>query len=149
MMSIADWIQLAIMMITAIGIIITLYIANKQNLWSQKAIQTSLNIMEQQSKQHFFAEYTRRYQDIILKMPSDLSSTNFFEIKIPMRLYFDLCSEEYHLWKKGYIDNEVWILWKEGMIETMRQEVFKQAWEKLKSLYNSDFWSFFEHAIIK
>lgn len=149
MMNIADWIQLGIMLVAVIGVLISLHIANKQNSLSQKAIQASFHIMEQQCRQQFFAEYTKRYQEIILKMPSDLSCINLSEIEIPIRLYFNLCSEEYHLRNKGYINDEVWNLWKEGMIETMHQKVFRQAWAKFKSLYSSDFWCFFEHEVLK
>ena len=82
-----------------------------------------------ESKRHklqFFAEYTRRYQDIILRMPKDHNDPLWLNY---MQLYFDLCSEEYYLRGKGIIDNDVWDLWVDGMEFAMRKLSFKRAWQ--------------------
>lgn len=87
-------------------------------------------------KLQFFAEYTRRYQDIILRMPEDPSDPQFLKY---MQLYFDLCSEEFYLYKKGLIDKNVWDLWVDGMALTMKKRSFKTAWQShLAQHYNDD-----------
>jgi len=53
-----------------------------------------------------FAEYTRRYQDIFLNMSDDIydgTAKVDTRTKRYMRLYFDLCSEEYQLWKGNVV----------------------------------------------
>ena len=61
-----------------------------------------------QNKILMFSEYTRRYQEILINMPESIfNGTEHINAKAQMymRLYFDLCSEEYHLWRKGMIPN--------------------------------------------
>lgn len=87
-------------------------------------------------KLQFFTEYTRRYQDIILRMPEDPSDPQFLKY---MQLYFGLCSEEFYLYKKGLIDKNVWDLWVDGMALTMKKRSFKTAWQgHLAQHYNDD-----------
>jgi hypothetical protein len=76
-------------------------------------------------KLNLFAEYTKRYQKIMLHFPESLHHPNFDydklnaeqkdEILRYMRAYFDLCSEEYDLHQQKVIDKKVWENWKEGM----------------------------------
>lgn len=98
--------------------------------------------MVKQSREMFFAEYTKRYQDIILNMPN--TDDDEAQVKKYMRLYFDLCSEEYHLYKRGRIPSDVWELWEDGMRLSIRRERYRRAWEQLKSEYetNADFLRF-------
>ena len=98
--------------------------------------------MVKQSREMFFAEYTKRYQDIILNMPN--TDDDEAQVKKYMRLYFDLCSEEYHLYKRGRIPSDVWELWEDGMRLSVRRERYRMAWEQLKSEYetNADFLRF-------
>ena len=65
-----------------------------------------------------------------------------------MRLYFDLCSEEYHLWRKGMIPNQIWEMWKEGMQITTNRPIYKKAWKDLSVEYNKDFWQYFNREVI-
>lgn len=65
-----------------------------------------------------FAEYTRRYQDIFMNMPDDIYNGTAkidTRTKRHMRLYFDLCSEEFHLWQNKEVPDEEWNLWVEGI----------------------------------
>jgi len=86
-----------------------------------------------------FTEYTRRYQEIMLQIPLAAFQEDFrFESLVMeerehllrrMRAYFDLCSEEQHLNKKGRLEAEVWSYWRDGMIDLLRHPAFKEAWE--------------------
>lgn len=99
-----------------------------------------------------FAEYTRRYQDIVLNMPDcifDGLPIMYDKAERYMRLYFDLCSEEFYLWKAGAIPSSVWMLWKEGMVMETRKDIYMMAWEKLREYYNAPFITFFETEVIE
>ena len=99
----------------------------------------------------FFAEYTKRYNDIIISMPDNVfngSATVEQSIRY-LQLYFDLCSEEYHLKKQGFIPEDVWELWKEGMQITTNKRLYKDCWDNIKGIYNQDFYLFFERDILK
>lgn len=104
-----------------------------------------------QNKILMFSEYTRRYQEILINMPHrifDGTGEMDAKAKMYMRLYFDLCSEEYHLWEKGMIPNQVWKIWKEGMQITTNRPVYKTAWEELSSEYNDGFKNYFNNEVI-
>ena len=91
-MEIADFIQLGLL----IAAIVSICISQMRDA--------------RQRKLEMFAEYTRRYQDIFMNMPDDIyngmakvdNRTQRY-----MRLYFDLCSEEYHLWKEKVVPDKV------------------------------------------
>lgn len=105
----------------------------------------------QQNKMKMFSEYTKRYQEILMNMPESLfNKTNILDDrgKMYMRLYFDLCSEEYHLWRKGLIPNKVWDMWVEGMQITTNRPIYKMAWKELSAEYNKDFERYFNDEVI-
>lgn len=143
--NISDLIQIGILFVAIIAIIIT-------EINSRKAIKATLDTAMQQNKLQMFAEYTRRYQDIIINMPDEVyaGTIKMSDIKAEryMRLYFDLCSEEYHLWRNGQIPEDVWKQWKEGMQTATNQRHYKDAWNLLKGEYSHDFWSYFQREVI-
>ena len=105
-----DVIQIIVAVVTAGGIICAFLMNRKQ-----------LGIYNKQLKQSFFAEYTRRYQEIILNFPENINDDGFDydalesgtkdKVLRYMRVYFDLCSEEYHLHCDGSLEWDVWLTW--------------------------------------
>ena len=66
--------------LTIITILIIVYFNYKQYSQMEKQLKIqnkSLNIQNEQIKHNFFAEYTRRYQDIILHFPEDINENTF------------------------------------------------------------------------
>ena len=102
-----------------------------------------LKILNKQLRVKFFSEYTKRYQDIILNLPENINRHDFDFSNLEkdvhdktmryMRAYFDLCSEEYHLKKQNYINDDVWEIWKKSMAHAMDKKAFVEAWDKLKT----------------
>lgn len=137
----ADLIQLAILLITAAALIVTIKNFRKQ---------LQLN---------FFAEYTKRYQEIILNFPESINQKDFdFDLLSSdersktlryMRAYFDLCSEEYFLWKDKRIDEETWKEWESGIKYALSKTAFRNGWERitLDTIYYKDFSSFVKSSI--
>ena len=126
-----DWIQMGLLVTALITIVVSSY-------WSAKTINATQKQAKRQYEFQFFADYTKRYQDLILKMPANLDTTSVFnrDVDIYMRLYFDLCSEEYYLHTKGVIDSVVWGLWTEGIQMALKKKNYKIAWELLAENYN-------------
>jgi len=129
-MEIADWIQSLGIFLAIIGLIITICNNRKQ-----------LKIYHDQLKLSFFAEYTKRYQEILLNFPTNIYLKDFNYLNLPdeikektlryMRAYFDLCSEEFDLKNAGYISSKVWKNWKEGIEFAFSKKAFINAWELL------------------
>lgn len=139
-MSIADWIQTILLVVTIIGLIITITNNRKQ-----------LQIFNDQLKLNFFADYTKRYQEIILNFPENINEANFDYQTLSeetrnktlryMRAYFDLCSEEFDLWQAKYIDERIWNNWKGGIEYAFSKKSFKDAWKiiSLDTIYYPEF----------
>lgn len=110
-------------------------------------LQHNYEIFVKQTQETFFAEYTKRYQDIILHMPDDEKNSQWIKY---VRLYFDLCSEEYHLHEKGLINDDVWKLWVDGMRDDVKRQSFRNAWiHPLGQCYNDNgFINFMNQEII-
>lgn len=95
-------------------------------------------VFSQQLRLSFFADYTKRYQEIILNFPETINEPNFsfdgLEKDVRdktiryMRAYFDLCSEEFHLNQKLHIDEDVWKIWKSGIEFAFKKKAFQDAW---------------------
>lgn len=140
----SDTIQLTAVLVAVVAIIVS-------SVFSSKTIKASQDIAKQQYKLQFFAEYTKRYQDLILHMPKDIDDRplNDKEAETFMRLYFDLCSEEYYLYKHDGIDEEVWGLWVDGMKTAMSRIKFREFWKELHSHYDDkDFVNFMYEDVI-
>jgi hypothetical protein len=86
-----------------------------------------------------YSEYTKRYQDILLNLPSDVGTAEFRisrlnsaakeKVLVQMRAYFDLCYEEWDLYKREMIDESSWAVWNDGMHNTLRRPAFREAWK--------------------
>lgn len=99
----------------------------------------------------FFSEYTKRYQDIVLNFPESINQQDFDFDSLTkeerdktlryMRAYFDLCSEEYFLWKEGNIDKNTWREWESGIRYAFSKTAFRKAWETLRldTIYYGEF----------
>lgn len=132
-MSISDWIQFGALFIAIIGFGFSIYSLKNQ-------IQVSI-----------YAEYTKRYQDIILNFPENINEITF-DIKELckddrdktlryMRAYFDLCSEEFDLMERKYVDKGLFNFWKSGIEYALTKTAFQSAWMIISkdSKFNNEF----------
>jgi hypothetical protein len=94
-----------------------------------------------------FAEYTRRYNEIVRELPAQsrrpgsdfslatLNQNDRDRVVNAARSYLNLCSEEFYLHSRGRIDDSTWDIWKQGMIETLRLPWMQQTWNELQEEY--------------
>lgn len=110
-----------------------------------------IKLQTKQLKLQNYMEYTKRYQEIILNFPESVNEDSFkldcFSPEIRdktmryMRVYFDLCFEEYDLYNKKMIDEDMWVTWEGGMKFAFSKPAFIQAWDIIKrdTVYSEDF----------
>jgi len=123
--------------------------------WSYRQyyqMQEQIKIQNEQIRISLFSEYTKRYQEIILHFPENINEKTFSydvldeavreETMRYMRVYFDLCSEEYFLMIHKYILPEVWQEWETGMTFAFAKPAFREAWQKISA--DSGFYQKFE-----
>ncbi len=83
-------------------------------IFSYCLAEQQLVLLKDQRQWQNFNEMNVRYANLLSKMPDKISSDNHSidskdqEIKIWVRQYFDLYSEEYWLYKKELIPKEMW-----------------------------------------
>lgn len=104
-----------------------------------------------QQQLSFFEKYTARYSHIMEQMPEEFFLTpeenipddTLKEINHYIRLYLDLCSEEYYLHQEGCIDEKVWEEeWKDGITGLFGNPFVKDYWEKNEQVYSESYKSF-------
>ena len=148
-MCIVDIIELGMLFAALLTIVFTQLNAKRQN----KRLLEQNELMLKQSRMSLFAEYTRRYQDIIIRMPESVYLGHFdtknTEVVGFMRLYFDLCSEEYWLNEEKMLPERTWDIWVEGMHTTLKQKSFREAWKYLSGHYDEDFARFFRIEVVE
>ncbi len=119
--------------------------------------------VKNQIKISVFTNYTDRYSRSRRDMPNeareassprsldDLSASDRDRVLNAMRDYFNLCSEEFFLNNKGWIDKDAWSIWLKGMRSCTREPYFRASWEKLKHEYSDayiEFCQFMQRDII-
>jgi len=45
--------------------------------------------------------------------------------------YMNLCSEEYHLYRNGYLAEVLWQMWEPKMRKTLQSPMFQREWQHL------------------
>ena len=114
------------------------------------AIVVAVFSLMRQLQSQFYAEYTRRYSELMDKMPPeffDSKKADSIELDGEMlkkcRLYYDLSSEEYELHRQCRLNHRVWRYWKEGIKDIVNLRVFAKAWDEILSTqYNDSFQKF-------
>ena len=147
-METVEWIKSGILLATVVGLFFSLRYNRKQ-----------LKAYNKNLKLNFFADYTKRYQEIILNFPESINRSDFEFDQLEenvrnitmryMRAYFDLCSEEYDLKRAGYIEDSIWDYWKLGIEFAYSKRAFRDAWGiiKLDTIYYPEFSSWIERIV--
>lgn len=142
-MNISDTIQFLMLIASTAAIIVSAWM-------SRAAIKASMDMVKEQNYIQMFAEYTKRYQDIIMSMPKSVYEENAViddDVSRYMQLYFNLCSEEFDLKSKDAISHDVWVKWLAGVRITMQHPIYQEAWQLVKGNYNVPFRNFFDEVI--
>lgn len=113
-----------------------------------------LHGLDRQTRLQNFAEYTRRYQQIVLNFPEDINAKDFSlvgrsdysDVMRHMRAYYDLCFEEWYLHDKKLIGDDFWKVWHDGIGTAVSKAAFQQAWQVMKAdtNYGPDFSRFID-----
>ena len=88
-----------------------------------------------------FLTFTERYGKIIDSFPPEARQARLDpnvepppdtpELRRATLKYLNLCSEEYHLYRSGYISQTIWEMWESKMRRSLRSKLFRRAWAEL------------------
>lgn len=92
-------------------------------------------------------KYAERYEKVMDLLPPDARRVRFNldevlppeseQTTMAALKYLNLCSEEFYLRKKGYLDKDVWSIWEGELKRTLRSRLFLREWEKLRDEFDS------------
>jgi hypothetical protein len=93
-------------------------------------------------------KYTERYEHILDKFPPDALFGRFDSERQPLPQksdqltlcllkYLNLCSEEYYLWKNGYLANTVWAVWEGDLKRMIASPLLRREWSALQEEFVS------------
>lgn len=104
-------------------------------------------IYRKQTNIQIFLEYTQRYESIMDSFPAD---ARFYRMNTDKKLpeegleltssvlkYLNLCSEEYYLRETRQLSKKIWNIWKEELERTLRSNLVRREWPKIKSEFES------------
>lgn len=77
-----------------------------------------------------FKKFNQRYDRLNETLTHAIHDKKVLEQRDAFVDYFNLCSEEYMLYQKGYIPNQVWSSWVKGMSFYWEDEAVRQLWNK-------------------
>ena len=139
--------------VTVVALVIAMYFGYGQ--LKGMAQQQKLNF--EQQKVGLFTHYTERYSKIVDGLPGESNEKDIELGALPdpqhnvmnsMRQFFDLCSEEFYLNCRRLIDEDVWSVWKKGMVYHMSRKSFQEAWALVQDEgYDDKFKEFIELVI--
>lgn len=108
----------------------------------------SLKNYRRQKTVEMIMKYAERYEKIMDAFPSEAFRLRFNQdaglpergdkLTLAVLKYLNLCSEEYYLYKRGYLAKDVWRIWEEELMRTLKSPLFRREWEMLKGEFKSD-----------
>lgn len=100
-----------------------------------------------QTNAQIFIEYTSRYERIMESFPPEALSARLEldadppeqsqELSLSILRYLNMTSEEYYLNRRGYLSNEVWEIWEDELIRTLKSPLLKREWKSIKKEFIS------------
>jgi len=130
------------LLLVTLGVGVSTLIGIRNQLWMQ-----------------MFAEYTRRYSEIMDEVPFEarrpggaysleaLPTDQHHEVLRALRNYLNLCSEELYLAKTRRLDRRTWRIWTSGIKDTLRLPCFNAGWREMRGEYEyfPEFVTFIDH----
>ena len=112
---------------------------------AKNAVKSSRELSKKQMQVSVFSECTSRFQEIKLHLKKPGDDREYYQ-----RLYIDLCSEEYYLYTKGYVTEDVWKIWVKGMEVTIEGDSkYSDIWKEDRDFYDEVFRKFFNNIIME
>jgi hypothetical protein len=100
-----------------------------------------------QMNAQLFLAFTERYENIICNAPAEFRAWRLNPNATPLAVtqdvrtsilaYLNLCSEEHYLWQNGYLDHAIWRIWSDELERTLRSDLLRREWPKLKEGFQS------------
>ena len=88
-----------------------------------------------------FTDCNNRYDQILESFPADAWESRFnlsaklpepsLELTLCVLRYLNLSSEEFYLYRGGYLRRDVWQIWEGELLRTLRSPLLRREWKTL------------------
>jgi hypothetical protein len=105
------------------------------------AVLMGLQTYRRQANAQVFLEYTKRYREVMADFPRDARRAlldlqaapppRTEDLSLAVLRYLNLCSEEFYLWRTGYLADDVWRIWEGELNRTLRSPLLVREWASL------------------
>jgi hypothetical protein len=119
--------------VTAIGGILWVYVA-VVTYRGQMNAQVFLDCNERYSR--IMASFPKSAWEVRLNLSEALPPPSI-ELTLASMDYLNLSSEEFYLFRRGYVHRKVWEVWEAEMIRTIRSPLFRREWKTLRQEFES------------
>jgi hypothetical protein len=105
-------------------------------------------VYRRQMNAQLFLDYTKRFDELM--RANDGSNDDFgtvMESRQPgatgpghatlLRRYLNLCSEEFYLWRRGYLSTGIWAIWEREIVRTLRKPGLREWWKAERNQFAS------------
>lgn len=89
-------------------------------------------LQEAQFFQRLFTDFNQRYDELAEELDIAINEPKLIEANKVINRYLNLCAEEYLMYQRGYIPNEVWDTWRMGMRKYLNNQNVKSVWLGMK-----------------
>jgi hypothetical protein len=110
-------------------------------------IKANSQLHQRQMNAEVFMKYAERYEQIMGSFPEDAFRARFSlseelppvspQLTLAVLKYLNLASEEFYLWKKQYVADDVWKIWEHELIRILQSPLFRREWDELESEFQS------------
>lgn len=106
-----------------------------------------IHIYRRQMNAQLFLAYTQRYAEVMRGFSEDSRDHRIAADGVPpaespeltasVLEYLNLCSEEFYLWKRGYLSADIWRIWEGELVRTLQSPLYRREWMKLRPEFGS------------
>jgi hypothetical protein len=110
-------------------------------------IKANSDLHRRQMNAEVFMKYAERYEQVMSCFPEDAFRARFSmseglpppspQLTLAVLKYLNLSSEEFYLWQKKYVADEVWKIWEHELIRILQSRLFRREWQELESEFQS------------
>lgn len=110
-------------------------------------IKSNSDLHRRQMNAEVFMKYAERYEQIMSCFPEDAFRARFSlgeelpppsaQLTLAVLRYLNMSSEEFYLWKKEYVADEVWKIWEDELIRILQSPLLRREWQELESEFQS------------
>jgi len=110
-------------------------------------IKSNSDLHRRQMNAEVFMKYAERYEQIMSSFPEDAFRARFSmseelppqsaQLTLAVLRYLNMSSEEFYLWKKKYVADEVWKIWEDELIRILQSPLLRREWQELESEFQS------------